>query len=103
MYRTGMLGSWPFNADLMALDAWESLRRLHRNTGEHAMAGGEADTAADAGMAFWTSPIEAEPTRMIYRRARLRWKHYRGVVHARASVSWRRHGLWCLEVTDTAF
>jgi hypothetical protein len=31
---------------------WDDLHRLHSTTGEHAMAGGEADMAADAEMAF---------------------------------------------------
>ena len=52
----------------MALDANEDLHPLYRTTGEPSMAGGEADMAANTGMTFWTSPIEAEHTKSTYSR-----------------------------------
>ena len=49
---------------------------MYRVAGEHAMAGGEPNSAVDAGMVFQTSPEQTKPTGMIYRRARTRWGPY---------------------------
>ena len=51
----------------MAQEARMRPTPLHSTTGEHAMAGGEADMAVNAGMALGTSPIKTKCMGMIYR------------------------------------
>ena len=99
MYRTGTRRSGPFKADPTAPILWEDLRRPHHTTSEPAMADGEADTAADASMAFQTSSIKAKPTRMIYRRANMmeavpRWGTRRSVGSMAAPWPVASRGRW---------
>ena len=58
--------------DLTVQCAREFLRRLHSTAGEPAMAGGEANMAANTGMAIPAIPIETKYTQMIYKRSRTR-------------------------------
>ena len=55
--------------DPTAWDAQDDLRRLHSNSGEPAMADGEASTATNIGTAFRTVPIETKRVEMNYRRS----------------------------------
>ena len=53
----------------MAQDALDDLHQLRSTAGEPAMAGGEANMAANTGMAIPAIPIETKYTQMIYKRS----------------------------------
>ena len=100
---TGTVRSQPSRIDPTVPVARDVLHWLRSTTGEHAMADGEANMATDAGMAFWTSPIEVEHMYVIYRLSRTRCKANQGREHAGGSVSRWCHGRWGLEVAGTVF
>ena len=91
------------HANPTAVSEWDDLRRLHSTSGEPAMAGGEASTAANTSTVFWTVLIETEYTYMIYRRSQTQWGANRGWGTRRSDVPRRCHGRVRLVLADTMF